>query len=396
MTVAVVLFNRDLRVHDHPALHAAVSSADQVVPLFVVDDVIVSRSSPNRVRFLLECLDDLRRSLQERGGDLVVRHGDIVTEAAAVAREVGADVIHASEDVSAFAQRRQRRLAGTGTAVELHPGVTIVPPGDLLPSGGGGHYRVFTPYFGQWSQIPWRDPVPAPTRIAVPDIDPGDVPAIELRAISPSVAVTGGEHAALAHLDNWLGDPVWDALHTSRVSAHLKFGCLSPLTLARRVQAGGWEQASDYVRQLCWRDFFHQVVADFPAITTDDYRPRTQEQHRRWSDDDDAFAAWKQGRTGVPLVDAGMRQLLAEGWMPNRARMVAASYLTKTLGIDWRRGAAHFSAWLVDGDIACNYGNWQWAAGTGNDTRPNRTINPHAQAKRHDPDGDYVRTWAAS
>jgi len=146
-------------------------------------------------------------------------------------------------------------------------------------------------------------------------------------------------------------------------------------------------RAPGLIRQLAWRDFLHQVTAAFPAIATTDYRPRPT----GWRRDDDALAAWRSGRTGIPIVDAGMRQLLAEGWMHNRARLITASFLTKTLGLDWRHGAAHFFRWLVDGDIANNAGNWQWAAGTGNDTRPNRVLNPIRQAHRFDADGEYVR-----
>ncbi len=144
-----------------------------------------------------------------------------------------------------------------------------------------------------------------------------------------------------------------------------------------------------FVRQLCWREFHTQVLAAFPALPVRDYRTRG----RRWRRDDAAFEAWRVGRTGVPIVDAAMRQLLAEGFIHNRARMLAASYLVKELGIDWRLGARHFLDWLVDADVASNSGNWQWIAGTGNDTRPNRRFNLARQARRHDPDGAYVRRY---
>jgi deoxyribodipyrimidine photo-lyase len=162
---------------------------------------------------------------------------------------------------------------------------------------------------------------------------------------------------------------------------------VSPAEVARRALARPGGEA--FVRQLCWRDFHHQVTAAFPAIAREDYRPRGN----RWGDHAAALARWKAGRTGVPIVDAGMRQLLREGWMPNRARLVAASFLVKDLRVDWRLGAAHFLEHLVDGDIANNSGNWQWVAGTGNDTRPNRRFNPIRQAERFDPDGAYVRRW---
>ena len=174
---------------------------------------------------------------------------------------------------------------------------------------------------------------------------------------------------------------------TSRLSPYLHFGCLSPLEIVERL--GGREGAEPFLRQLCWRDFYNQLLAANPATADEDLRPRGD----RWRDDAEALAAWKEGRTGYPLVDAGMRQLASEGWMHNRARLVTASFLVKDLYIDWRSGAQHFFDLLVDGDMANNVGNWQWVAGTGVDTRPNRIFNPTAQGKRLDPEGAYVRRW---
>jgi len=174
---------------------------------------------------------------------------------------------------------------------------------------------------------------------------------------------------------------------TSRLSPYLHFGCVSPSEVAELALAR--EGGEGFVRQLCWRDFHHQLLAAAPAISRDDYRPRSA----GWRSDPDGLEAWKQGRTGYPIVDAGMRQLLREGFMHNRARLVAASFLTKHLSIDWRQGAAHFYDHLVDGDVACNAGNWQWVAGTGTDTRPNRMLNPIRQAQRFDPEGLYARRY---
>nr|BFE87055.1 hypothetical protein GCM10020093_096560 [Planobispora longispora] len=170
---------------------------------------------------------------------------------------------------------------------------------------------------------------------------------------------------------------------TSRLGPYLRLGCVSPLELESLAENG------EFVRQLCWRDFYHQVTSAFPRIDRDDYRPRGT----RWRDDDGAIRAWKEGLTGVPIVDAGMRHLLAEGWMPNRVRMITASFLVKRVFVDWRVGAGHFAELLLDGVVASNYGNWQWVAGTGNDTRPNRTLSPVRQARRFDPQGEYVRRY---
>jgi deoxyribodipyrimidine photo-lyase len=401
---AVVLFTRDLRAHDHPALAAAVARAERVVPLFVLDDALLAGAfaCPNRLAFLLQSLRDLDGTLRALGGGLIVRRGDTVREVVEVARTVGARTVFASADVSLYAQRRQRRLADAcaevGLALSLHPGVTIVDAGALVPASGD-HFRVFTAYWNRWRAQPLRALAERPGHLAIPPpLDRGRIPELaELTAERPSPALpAGGEAQGRRRLDAWLrgglrhyaerrDDVAADA--TSRLSPYLHFGCLSPAEVARRV--AGRPGADAFLRQLCWRDFHHQVTAAFPRIARADYRPRAH----AWHDDAAALAAWKAGRTGYPLVDAGMRQLRAEGWMHNRARLVTASFLVKDLRLDWRAGAAHFFDLLVDGDIASNAGNWQWVAGTGNDPRPNRVLNPVRQSRRADPRGDYIRRW---
>jgi len=399
----VVLLNRDLRVHDHPALAEAARRAATVVPLFVVDDAVLAAgfAVPNRVAFLVDCLTDLRATLRERGGDLVVRRGDPVTETLRLAEAVGAEAVHVSADVTGFARRREQRLAREapdGLDVVTFPGVGVVPADEVL-TGGGEHYKVFTPYWRAWAAHPWRAVEPAPERLRLPEgIDPGPLPAptdLATGTVSPDLA-PGGETQARALLNRWakadLAD--YDDGHddlagdrTSRISPHLHFGTISALELADRL--GPRPGGDPFVRQLCWRDFHHQTTYRFPAIARDDLRSRG----RRWVDDDEAFTAWAEARTGLPIIDAGMRQLHQEGWMHNRARLLTGSFLTKHLGIDWRRGADHFFTWLADGDIANNAANWQWVAGTGADTRPNRIFNPIRQAHRFDPRGDYVRRY---
>ena len=397
---SLVLFTRDLRVHDNPALAAAVGTAEQVVPLFVLDEALLGSdfAAPNRLRFLLESLADLDRSLQERGAVLVVRRGDPVREALAVAHETGAEAIHLSEDVSAHAGRRQRRLERERIAVHAHPGVTIVPPGDLLPAGGD-HFRVFTPYWRRWREEPLRPVDRAPAKLRLPTrLRRGELPRLGdlTRGRTSPDLPAGGEDAARQRLARWIrtGLEHYGERHddlaadgTSRLSPYLRFGCLSPRELLARV--AGRPGAEPFVRQLCWRDFHQQVTAANPDMPRVDYRPG----RGRWRTDEAALESWKAGRTGFPIVDAGMRQLLREGWMHNRARLITASFLTRDLGIDWRAGARHFWDLLVDGEIANNAGNWQWVAGTGNDTRPNRVMNPIRQARRFDPRGEYVRRY---
>ncbi|MEV0757009.1 deoxyribodipyrimidine photo-lyase [Streptosporangium sp. NPDC050280] len=399
----IVLFSRDLRVHDHPALAAACEHARHVVPLFVADPSV---PGGDRRGFLAECLADLSESLRERGGELVVRRGDPIAETMRLARETGARAVHVSMDVSTLARRRQRRLAEecerARTAFHMFPGLTIVPPDALRPSGGGDHYRVFTPYWRAWARQPRREVLKAPGVVRVPEgVWAGRLPEPGRESHE---LFGGGETVGRRRMRQWLKHCVDDYAdghddmagnRTSRLSPYLRFGCVSPLeleALAREAGGtgkggGGGEGTEEFVRQLCWRDFFYQVTRAFPRINRDDYRPRGHE----WRDDDHAAQAWKEGMTGVPIVDAGMRQLLTEGWMHNRARMIVGSFLVRRLGVDWRVGADHFFDLLLDGDIANNYGNWQWVAGTGNDTRPNRPVNHIRQAKRYDPEGEYVR-----
>jgi deoxyribodipyrimidine photo-lyase len=397
----VVLFTRDLRLHDHPALYEAARSGAQVIPLFVLDPRLL-RTSPNRARFLLECLADLRTELNTRGGDLLVVTGDQVQETMRTARQFGASAVYVSADVSRRAQRREARLAEACSRARLawraFPGVTVVPPEQLTPASRD-HYRVFTPYWRAWRSAPRRRMVPAPRRIDVPADLPSSSPPAACSIVESTTSPrtpAGGEIAARRLLRSWGATALrsYPERHdllaadvTSRISPYLHFGCVSPLELAQQFadRHGG----DAFVRQLCWRDFFHQVTAAFPTMATEDYRPRAD----RWRHSADELDAWKEGRTGYPIVDAGMRQLREEGWMHNRARLLTASFLTKDLYGDWRAGARHFMEWLVDGDVANNSGNWQWVAGTGNDTRPHRMFNPLRQAERFDPDGDYVRRY---
>lgn len=392
MDTAVVLFTRDLRVHDNPALHAACEAAAKVVPLFVLDPAL--RSSPNRRKFLIESLADLRESLRGKGGDLVIREGDPVDETLKVAADVDADGIALAADVTPYAHRRQQRLLdGAGRrSVKLFPGVTVVPAGDLK-AGGGDHYKVFTPYYRKWQAAGRRDVVAVPRKIALPSgLAVGCLP----EKGSGAGFAAGGETAGRKRVQAWLRSiGAYDEMHddlpgdgTSRLSPYLHFGCVSPLDLVTAV--ADRDGAEPFVRQLCWRDFYHQVLNAFPALRSKAYRPGADDS---WKADKQALEAWEAGQTGVPVIDAGMRQLVDEGWMHNRARLLTASYLTKHLGVDWRAGAAMFMAHLLDADVANNYGNWQWVAGTGNDTRPYRRFNPIRQALRFDPDGDYVRRY---
>ena len=320
MTTAVVLFTRDLRYHDNPALAAAHREADRVVPLFVRDPHF--HASQRRLAFLERVLADLP--------GLRIAEGDVVEEVA----RCRADAVYCSGDASAYAQRRESRLSERFD-LRLYPGTTVVGLGDLKT------YRVFTPYYRVWSQEPRR--------------------AIE----EPPVAAP--ETDARRALEEWLHD---DRQTGSRLSPYLHFGALSPLECAVRA-----EHKPEFVRQLCWRDFYLQLLRDAP----ESFRLGGA------SPEDARFEAWRTGCTGYPLVDAGMRQLAAEGWLPNRVRMVAASFLIYDLELDWRAGARHFEELLLDGDVASNRGNWLWVI-----RNRHRIFNPERQARDF---ADYIERW---
>jgi deoxyribodipyrimidine photo-lyase len=398
---ALVLFTRDLRTHDHPALSRACREANQVVPLFVLDPALLGISS-NRTRFLLESLLDLDRSLGRLGGRLFARRGPAPSEAIGVARTARCSAIYVTADVTAYARRRQLALAAgcahLGVDLHLCPGHAVVEPA-AAPAGRDG-YRVFTPYFRAWTERSRREVLPVPSHLSVPDdLDPG--PELDPRSITPDALdlPPGGERAGRRRLHRFLGSELAtyargrDDLSTegtSRLSPYLRFGCVSANEVAARAK--GLPGADAFVRQLAWRDFFRQLLSQDPALAWRDQRTGSG-GYDPSAPVDAWFQAWCEGRTGVPLVDAAVRQLRREGWIENRARMVAASFLTRRLGIPWQLGAGHFSRFLVDGEPANNAGNWQWVAGTGANPRRGRVLNPVRQARRHDPEGAYIRRY---
>lgn len=388
---ALHVFTRDLRVHDNPGLMAAGPDA---IPVFVADRTAETlHGSSNRQAYLDECLVDLAAALAELGAPLVYRTGPWVDTVLDIAAEAEAQAIHVSRDVSRFAQHRLERLIGRSPIpVVVHDGITVIPPDAVSPSSSGAFYQVFTPYYRRWIAHQWRPMMAAPDRLTGHEVKSDDLPTPG-EGSSPD-RPRGGERSARLDMDRWIprtrryddlrNDLAADA--TSKLSPALHFGTLSPLEVALRADEAGGEA---FVRQIAWRDFNAQVLFHRPDASTTNYR----DEDTAWNDDPDGFAAWARGETGFPVVDAGMRQLRAEGWMHNRARMIVASFLTKDLMIDWRLGARHFMDWLTDGDVANNQLGWQWVAGTGTDTNPTRIFNPTLQSERYDPSGDYIRRW---
>ena len=405
---AIVWFRRDLRVRDHPALAAAAAEHEFVVPLFVLDDRLLDGrfASAPRTAFMLDCLRALDAELIARGGRLCVRHGKPEHEIQKLAEQVGARTVLWTSDVSAFARRRDAAV----TAVLTTAGVTVSPqPGTYCAdvsvprTKAGTPLTVFTPFWKQWEQLERRRLLKAPSRIAWPDgVDAGALPDAPVLADElPEPICVPGEPAARMAVDAWLAGPIdayaerHDTLAggTSVLSPYLRWGCVSSRALEERARQRGSGGAAAFVRQLAWRDFYAHVLLHFPANARVEYQERYR--NLEWDDDAELLAAWQQGRTGYPLVDAGMRQLAATGWMHNRARMVVGSFLTKDLHLDWRAGEAWFERLLLDGEPAQNNGNWQWIASTGVDPAPyfRRIFNPVLQQQKFDPDGTFVRRW---
>lgn len=402
MTAAptVAWFRRDLRLADQPMLEAAAAGGAPVLALFVVDPLLVRGAGEHRRRFLAGCLDDLDEQLD---GRLVVRHGDPEEVVAQVAGEVGAGVVHVTEDLAPYGRRRDRAVARALEAdgVELRATGTpyAVAPGRLRTSSGGP-FRVFTPFHRAWEATGWPEPGDAVDADWVGGLrtEPARLDGTTSDPFPP------GERAAHDRLDALL-DRVRDYDEhrdrpdldgTSRLSPYLRFGCVHPRqVLDALLPLGPDPGAASFRRQLCWRDFYADVLYHQPGSVTEPLQPRMAALAvDEGPDARQRFDAWAEGRTGYPLVDAGMRQLAAEGWMPNRVRMVVASFLVKDLHLPWQWGERHLRHHLVDADAASNAHGWQWVAGTGTDAAPfHRVFNPTLQAQRADPDGAYIRRW---
>ncbi len=406
MAPRIVWFRRDLRLRDHPALSAALAGGDAIVPTFCFDDRL--RSSGPRTQFLLECLADLDESLRARGAGLVVRRGRPERELVELARATGSSEIHFTRDATPFARERGRVVGAAcraaGVRVVGHPGLCAVDDLGPLRTGAGTPYRMFSPFHRAWLEQPRRATLPAPERIRPVDgVAAGRLPSLRELGLEQAVGrpMVGGERAGATRWSAFVagglgryaagGHDDLAAEGTSRLSPYLRFGAVSPRAL--EAELGPGEAAQAFRRQLAWRDFYLHQLLHFPQNA----RLEVQERYRDlpWRDAPEDLARWQRGATGYPLVDAGMRQLLACGWMHNRARLVVGSFLTKHLGIDWRAGEAWFMRLLLDGDPASNNGNWQWIASVGSDPQPvhRRLLSPTRQQERFDPEGGYVRRW---
>lgn len=389
----VVWFRRDLRLDNNPAWLLATERCRRVVALFVLDQRLLEKVSSIRQDLLYGHLEALNRQLVEIGGRLVVRKGDPALVIPEVVAEAGAALLYHNADYGPFAKRRDRLVAErTDASVVVSHGSLVHRPGSVLTKKGTVS-RVFSPFYRRWA-------------VLEPDLWPSGgageavgLPSSEIPAPSATPVMRPGDDGATDRLSRWLekvdsyGDsrdlPAVDG--TSGLSADLKFGTIAARTVVAAVGESTPGRAS-FVRQLAWRDWYAHTMNVEPRM----HQRALREEFDRinWVNDADDFARWTEGRTGFPIVDAGMRQLVATGRLHNRVRMIAASFLVKDLLVDWRKGEAFFRHHLIDADPSQNVGNWQWVAGTGPDASPYfRVFNPTVQSRKFDRDGEYIRRW---
>ena len=398
---SIMWFRRDLRLRDNPALRAA-SATGPVLGLFVLDPALWGGAGPARRAWLAANLRSLDESMD---GHLCIRVGRPASVVPATASQVSAHQVHVANDSTPYARSRDRavvealpeRVSGVATGTPY-----AVPPGTVR-NGSGDPYKVFTPYSKAWRATGWDDPVRAPRAVEWIGMDDDKRVAAMLDGAlrsAPAGMPAPGEEAAARRLRSFLdrdlpeyadqrNDPGAD--RTSRLSPYLKLGVLHPRQVLAQTSGSGGIGARTFETELAWREFYADVLHHNPRSAWEDLWPVPR---MTYDDHEDAIDAWKAGATGFPIVDAGMRQLLAEGWMHNRVRMITASFLTKDLHVWWPAGARHFLDHLVDGDLASNNHGWQWVAGTGTDAAPYfRVFNPVTQGLKFDPNGDYVRRW---
>ncbi|EID78789.1 MULTISPECIES: cryptochrome/photolyase family protein [Rhodococcus] len=399
MDTALVWFRRDLRLGDLPTLHTVAESGARALGLFVLDDRLLKTSGGARRDFLFRSLAALDDQLD---GRLLVVKGDPVDVVPRVAKKVSAEEVHVSADYGPYGRERDAAVAehvdlvATGSPYAVAPG--------RVTKTDGEPYRVFTPYFRQWLEHGWRAPIDT-GRATVEWLDPEDVKARRVQIPEPeSDGCPAGEAAALqrwaefcegalAGYEDARDRPGLDA--TSRMSVYLKYGNIHPRTMLRDLARRRSKSAEQYRRQLAWRDFYADILFQRPDSARENYDRRFDRiRYDSGPDAEEAYSAWCEGRTGFPIVDAGMRQLKAEAWMHNRVRMIVASFFVKDLHLPWWWGARYFMNQLVDGDLANNQHGWQWTAGSGTDASPYfRVFNPTTQGEKFDPDGEYVRRW---
>ena len=415
MKIAIHWFRRDLRLTDNTALAAAAAEAEMVVPLYVVSQWQGQHqwTGAPRQTFLCGSLASLDGNLRSIGSRLVVRQGAAIEELVKLARELNAETIFANRDPDPQGRLTEEKLvaalAAEGRTLRLFKDVAVHER-DEVKTGAGGNFRIFTPYSRAWAKLEKPEVGAKLKRLSTPSEIPSDplpTPS-HWGLIEFSGGVEAGERAARERMKKFLSGPVQSYGETrdlmgedgtSRLSQDLRHGLLSIRELYQKSKAAAEEGDAEgrnnvwkFVAELAWREFYFQILWHYPEVLEHEFSPKYRGMV--WDHDEAKYAAWCEGRTGFPIVDAAMRQLNATGYMHNRSRMITAMFLTKDLHLDWRMGEQYFMQRLLDGEIASNNGGWQWSAGTGADAAPYfRIQNPWSQSKRFDPEGAYVHRW---
>lgn len=418
--LAIHWFRRDLRLSDNPALWQASQRAESVLPVYIVSDWTGAHhwTGPGRQQFLCGCLRSLAKNVESIGSRLIVRTGPAIDSLERLIRESRADAVYFNRDPDPFGREMERRVEelcrSLGIAAHSFKDTALHEPGEVL-TAAGDPYRVYTPYSRTWFSLAKDPPLRKPSSLGLPAAVASDpLPTLDHWKITLPADLAlpdAGERAARERLRLAIAGPVRRyaeqrdspaADATSRLGADLRYGTLSVREVFHEAQralegsatAAERESIFTFQKQLAWREFFFSILGHFPSVLDEEFNP--QWRGLEWADPErgNTLSRWLEGRTGFPIVDAGMRQLLATGYMHNRIRMITAMFLTKDLHLDWRLGEAHFMRHLIDGEIANNNGGWQWSAGTGADAAPYfRIQNPWTQTKRHDPEGRYIRRW---
>ena len=389
-------FRRDLRLSDNPALLEAINSADEVVPVFILDEKLIKQSGSKRLAYLGNSLRALDESL---GNKLHICVGDQVEVLKELKARYNATSVHISAEYEPYGAARDARVETAGVALTRTGSPYAVAPGRVVKPSDATPYRVYTPFYRAWCTHGWRAPVLAPKVINAVTPSEKDRNFPDWKIPDGTEIFNAGEKAAQTRWKTFQSDGLqsYDEDRnfagidgTSKLSAHLKWGEIHPRTLLAKL---GTEKAHDVFRkEIAWREFYADVLFNNPGTDTEYYAPRFKDM--RYDKPAEQLKAWKEGRTGYPFVDAGMRQMLKEGWMHNRVRMVVASFLVKDLHLEWQHGADFFMEHLVDFDVASNAHGWQWTAGCGTDASPYyRVFNPIEQGRRFDENGDYIRKY---
>lgn len=409
-------FRRDLRIADNSALSAAAKPGIPVIPLYILGDWVGSHAwtGPNRQFFLCGALESLAKNLETVGGRLIIRQGKAVDELRKLILETGAIAVHFNQDPDPFGKSVEAAVhalcAELGVNCSGHADHTLHGPSEVLTQSAQP-YRVYTPYSRNWLALPKSTPVGKPKALATPTgISSLPLPTVATWKLPMPTAELpeAGERAARDRLKSAIAGKIqayaanrdFPALNgTSRISQDLRHGLISIRTVysealkAREIATAAGKIGIDiFIKELAWREFYFAILHHFPNVLDQEFN--ADWRGLPWDEPGALFDAWKHGKTGFPIVDAGMRELLATGFMHNRVRMITAMFLTKDLHIDWKLGESWFMQQLVDGEIASNNGGWQWSAGTGADAAPYfRIQNPWSQTARYDPEGAYIKRW---